>query len=386
MRIGVALLALATLALQLFNHAAADRGASQIIAAYRPRRKHPELFDAAAGWSRWIDPALLDAMTELKMGNDTAIRSLLRVEVEGDSSSVYSFAIFNDEFCDLFLEELDHFYASGLPISRPNSMNNYGVIVNHIGMQPVISKLQNEILFPLSELLYPTQAKGGFTGHHSFMVKYKADEDLGLDMHTDDSDVTFNMCLGRNFTAATLTICGDSRMPKHRQFYKSYEHERGRALIHLGSRRHGADDIQTGAARPRGWEAEQPSLPCRAAHRPTRPTRAAHTPHTRRTHAAHTPHTRRTHAAHTPHTPRTHAAASLRRGAQQPDHLELEPALPRLARVRQQAALPEGGRGARPPLPLVYARPRLSRLPRLPSGQGGVRGQRLVPTAPRVLR
>ena len=283
MRIGVALLALATLALQLFNHAAADRGASQIIAAYRPRRKHPELFDAAAGWSRWIDPALLDAMTELKMGNDTAIRSLLRVEVEGDSSSVYSFAIFNDEFCDLFLEELDHFYASGLPISRPNSMNNYGVIVNHIGMQPVISKLQNEILFPLSELLYPTQAKGGFTGHHSFMVKYKADEDLGLDMHTDDSDVTFNMCLGRNFTAATLTICGDSRMPKHRQFYKSYEHERGRALIHLGSRRHGADDIQTGAARPRGWEAEQPSLPCRAAHRPTRPTRAAHTPHTRRT-------------------------------------------------------------------------------------------------------
>lgn len=66
------------------------------------------------------------------------------------------------------------------------------------------------------------------------------------DMHTDDSDVTFNICLGRNFTGAALTICGDSRQPTHRQFHMSYAHERGRALVHLGSRRHGADDIRAG--------------------------------------------------------------------------------------------------------------------------------------------
>lgn len=77
-------------------------------------------------------------------------------------------------------------------------------------------------------------------------VKYRAGEDLGLDMHTDDSDVTFNICLGRNFTAASLTICGDSRTPHHRAFYTSYAHERGRALVHLGSRRHGAEDIREG--------------------------------------------------------------------------------------------------------------------------------------------
>eukprot|EP00965_Chrysotila_dentata_P008799 286842-Pleurochrysis_carterae.AAC.2 len=28
------------------------------------------------------------------------------------------------------------------------------------------------------------------------MVKYRQDEDLGLDMHHDDSDVTLNVCLG----------------------------------------------------------------------------------------------------------------------------------------------------------------------------------------------
>uniref|UniRef100_A0A7S4C3W3 Fe2OG dioxygenase domain-containing protein n=2 Tax=Chrysotila carterae TaxID=13221 RepID=A0A7S4C3W3_CHRCT len=65
-------------------------------------------------------------------------------------------------------------------------------------------------------------------------------------MHTDDSDVTFNICLGRNFSGAALTICGDSRSPTHRQFFKNYEHVRGRALVHLGARRHGADDISAG--------------------------------------------------------------------------------------------------------------------------------------------
>ena len=101
---------------------------------------------------------------------------------------------------------------------------------------------------PIAGLLFPTQALEGqgFDGHHSFMVQYKAGQDLGLDMHTDDSDVTFNVCLGRNFTGATLTVCGDSRMPDHRKFFATYEHVVGRCLVHLGSRRHGADDIRTG--------------------------------------------------------------------------------------------------------------------------------------------
>ena len=117
-----------------------------------------------------VEPALLDALAELKAGNEAPVRALLKVEVEG----VYSFAIFTDEFCDMFLAELDNYYATGLPQPRPNSMNNYGIIVNQIGMQAVITRLQTEVLLPLSELLFPAQAKGGFTGHHSFMVKCAA--------------------------------------------------------------------------------------------------------------------------------------------------------------------------------------------------------------------
>ena len=83
--------------------------------------------------------------------------------------------------------------------------------------------------------------------HHSFSVRYTAGEDLGLDMHTDDSDVTFNVCLGKpGFTAAGLTFCGVMGKADHRQFQMRYRHEIGRCITHLGQQRHGADDIAEG--------------------------------------------------------------------------------------------------------------------------------------------
>ncbi len=241
------------LAAPLGAHTEAGRAA----AAYRPLRRHPELFDATLdpfGWARWVHEPLLHALRELNRDhNATSLWALLRHELgdDGESSGVYSFRAFSDEFCALLIEELDGYYASGLPISRPNSMNNYGLVVNDIGLRAVITQLQHHVLQPLASLLYPRQAGdaaagSGFSGHHSFIVKYRADEDLGLDMHTDDSDVTFNLCLGRNFTGAALTLCGDARQPDHRQYYTSYSHEVGRALVHLGSRRHGADEISSG--------------------------------------------------------------------------------------------------------------------------------------------
>ena len=108
----------AALALALAVPARARSSQNQVIAAYRPLRKHPELFDSSAGWRQWIDAALLEAIDTQNM---TALQSLMREEVQG----VHSFQLFNDEFTQFFLEELDNYRTTGLPINRPNSMNNY---------------------------------------------------------------------------------------------------------------------------------------------------------------------------------------------------------------------------------------------------------------------
>lgn len=58
--------------------------------------------------------------------------------------------------------------------------------------------------------------------------------------------MTFNLCLGRDFEASGLTFCGQIGTTSHRQFSCQYQHVKGWAVAHLGTKRHGADDITLG--------------------------------------------------------------------------------------------------------------------------------------------
>ena len=141
-------------------------------------------------------------------------------------------------------EELEDIYSSDLKLNRPNSMNNYGVILNDIGMKPWLTTFQQTCLIPIFSKLFPEESR--VDSHHSFIVRYKHDEDRSLDMHTDDSDITFNACIGHSFMGSTLTFCGTVGTSKHRKFSHTYTHRLGRAVVHKGSRRHGADTLLSG--------------------------------------------------------------------------------------------------------------------------------------------
>lgn len=49
---------------------------------------------------------------------------------------IFKFKFFSDFFCEKFLEEMDHFEQSliqnKVQVRRPNSMNNYGVILGNL--------------------------------------------------------------------------------------------------------------------------------------------------------------------------------------------------------------------------------------------------------------
>jgi len=210
-----------------------------VINQYTKQAKHPELFDPMSPLRpEWFDPAFWAAHEE---GSTEGWKKVLREEEPGE---VYSMPIFTEAFCDFFLEEVFAFYASGLPARRPNSMNNYGIVLNDIGLEHFVDKLQ-AVLQPIGRILFPG-AGSDWDGHHCFIVRYRENEDLGLDMHTDDSDVTFNICLGLDFDGAGLQFCGTMGQKDHRQYRVTYKHERGRCIVHLGRKRHGADDITRG--------------------------------------------------------------------------------------------------------------------------------------------
>ena len=140
-----------------------------------PLRREPKLFESLLR-DEWIT-------SEARAVAAAAWEGYLHDAVVRESAGIYSFELFSKAFCETFLAEVDNYDASGLPVRRPNSMNNYGLIVNEIGMREAITELQQEILWPVARLLWPLQSTR-FDAHHSFIVRYKSDEDPGLDMHT----------------------------------------------------------------------------------------------------------------------------------------------------------------------------------------------------------
>lgn len=100
---------------------------------------HPEIFNLT---ENLFAPSFLKAVKEFKQTKDTKhLTSILKQETP---TKIYSFEIFTKDFCEeippppppsivliLFfcsklIQEVENFEKSGLPVSRPNSMNNYG--------------------------------------------------------------------------------------------------------------------------------------------------------------------------------------------------------------------------------------------------------------------
>ncbi len=168
------------------------------------------------------------------------------------SNGVYSFPLFTSEFCTKLIGIIDSYEATDFPKRRPNTMNNYGLVINDVGLKPLMDDLLMKVVAPLAQKCFPNEL---FTStldhHHSFVVVYKGKElglgDRKLDMHHDAAEVTLNVCLGRDgFTASGLRFCGNFGDSNHRQEQYTHSHTIGNAVMHLGRQRHGADSINTG--------------------------------------------------------------------------------------------------------------------------------------------
>ncbi|CAK9055849.1 2-oxoglutarate and iron-dependent oxygenase domain-containing protein ICU11 (Protein INCURVATA 11) [Durusdinium trenchii] len=238
---------------------------------YHPERSlHKELFEPK-NCMRWVHPSLLQVLNQWQSGKKTDEEPTFQsfnVAIEGfkvEAPGIFSFPALTDEFCELLLQEVQHYRKSGLPSRAPNSMNNYGLVLNEIGMRPAFSAILKEVLLPIGARLFGSDEDrikevngvaiesedwGGSTldDHHSFIVQYRPSDDKHLDMHIDECDVTFNFGITshNNFEGNDLTFCGMFDSADHRKYHHTYKHVKGRCVVHSGKRRHGAMDIEKG--------------------------------------------------------------------------------------------------------------------------------------------
>lgn len=298
------------------NWAAAQRHAynKHLLAdSFQQLSQHPEFLRPRAAYSdvqlaNWLVPGFIAMVTSVKAalaeavgvkdpGSSHSITALInynhaktapvirawRAHVSEPHAGVFTFDMFTKHFCNCFIEEVALFEASALPRRRPNTMNNYGLILNDIGMYGLMSALMEEYLTPLVQLLFWEEPVAyGLDHHHSFIVQYKRSAavfpaaltsaatetmastiastasapaaattaaalppgDKGLDMHHDSSEVTVNVCLGREgFQGGGLRFCGMAGTSTYRRLQFTLQHVIGRAVVHLGRHRHGADDL-----------------------------------------------------------------------------------------------------------------------------------------------
>ena len=215
-------------------------------------------------WERVLDPAfaalLKDTAALTAPGTADRVRSLAVVEAPG----VFSFPCFTRAFCDAFTRELKAYEANpAMPKARPNSMNKHGLILSMMGLQPFATALCRAAFYRLGELLLPVSAgvvaapagapgakAGGGGGyldhHHAFVVEYGDGRDVSLDMHVDDSEVTFSVSLCDTCEGSNLVLCGMTNAPDRRRRQLEYRHHVGRMLVHAGLHRHGALPIAAG--------------------------------------------------------------------------------------------------------------------------------------------
>jgi len=202
---------------------------------------HPHLFNLT---DNLFVPSFLKALNDFKATKDPShLTSILKKETP---TRLYTFEIFTLDFCNQLIEEVENFEKSGLPVSRPNSMNNYGLILDEIGFKPFFDRLTSDYIMPFTAHLYPDYSGADLDSHHAFIVQYKITEDLDLDFHYDSSEVTLNLNLGKQFEGGALYFAGLLNDPSTHDENFEFHHVPGRALLHVGKHRHGAHSIKSG--------------------------------------------------------------------------------------------------------------------------------------------
>ncbi|PPD73458.1 hypothetical protein GOBAR_DD29616 [Gossypium barbadense] len=216
----------------------------KIISHYQPL--HRELYAMHA--SNFFAPSFLKAINENK---EESFRSIMAEPTQG----VFTFEMLQPHFCELLLSEVENFekwvHETKFRIMRPNTMNKFGAVLDDFGLETMLGKLMEDFIRPISKVFFSDVGGSTLDSHHGFVVEYGINRDVELGFHVDDSEVTLNVCLGKQFSGGDLFFRG-VRCDKHvntetqSDEILDYSHVPGRAVLHRGRHRHGARATTSG--------------------------------------------------------------------------------------------------------------------------------------------
>nr|XP_009774210.1 PREDICTED: uncharacterized PKHD-type hydroxylase At1g22950-like [Nicotiana sylvestris] len=216
----------------------------KIISNYQPL--HRELYTMHA--ANFFVPSFLKAISE---NTEESYRNIM----SEPSPGVLTFEMLQPRFCEMMLAEVENFERwvreTKFRIMRPNTMNKFGAVLDDFGLETMLDKLMEDFIRPISRVFFTEVGGSTLDSHHGFVVEYGMDRDVDLGFHVDDSEVTLNVCLGKQFSGGELFFRGvrcEKRVNTETQPEEifDYSHVTGRAVLHRGRHRHGARATTSG--------------------------------------------------------------------------------------------------------------------------------------------
>ncbi len=152
-------------------------------------------------------------------------------------------AIFEPSVYERIYREIAHLEEWSLrnrvELRPPNSMHNYGIEMQMLGLDSVLQKFTEQLANPISDHLFPEVVDQGVDHHHAFTVTYGKGFNQKLGFHADDSEVTFNFCLGDSFVGSDLYFQGRRCFQHMQSPHRPHEHIEieqipGTCIVHSG--------------------------------------------------------------------------------------------------------------------------------------------------------
>jgi len=264
--------------------AARARGRDACLALYRPPSSGPEDVNFTDG-SFWGAPeALLSQELLAALASTSPLGKLSRLVVE-ESPFVYSFPLLAPATCEALVRRVEHYaeWEAGQPADVRNAagFNRRHAPLKNAGLDALSDALLNRVVQPLARLLFPqvaggatdaavgkygvkvhAEAKSALDFHYAYVVGYGDEETVAKTLaddasrsllartklvpHTDDSEVTLNVCLGRDFSGGELVLRGLRNTEAEGTAETKLKPAPGRAILHLGQHLHEVEPVTAG--------------------------------------------------------------------------------------------------------------------------------------------
>mmetsp|Transcript_29732 Transcript_29732/g.41846 ORF Transcript_29732/g.41846 Transcript_29732/m.41846 type:complete len:197 (+) Transcript_29732:26-616(+) len=160
--------------------------------------------------------------------------------------------LFDESFEQNLLAIIENYIKSGQLKSDETSE----IEIEKMGLQPTFEKLIQTVVLPLTRDLFPDLKDLVYDSCYGFVVHHLFGEDANYDnwnyvdeegnvtsLHVDDSDITLNYCIGKNFSGSLLKFYGEDKTTK--QVVDCPQKPRS-GYMHKGSNWHEVLPIESG--------------------------------------------------------------------------------------------------------------------------------------------